>query len=316
MAPIIKVENLRKYYLAYKIGLLDRLFGKKPAWVRAVDDVSLEIEEGETLGLVGESGSGKTTLGKLLVTLERPDAGKYYFMGREVNEETIPWVRQQVAMVFQNPYSSLNPRLTVKEIISEPLGHFDEDKVREAMEMVGLNYREHGDKRPRELSGGQVQRVAIARAIVKRPRFVVLDEPTSALDASLQAQVLNMLMELKEELKMTYLYITHNIATAYYVSNRVAVMYAGKIVEYGDVDEVFKKPMHPYTQSLMSSVPKIGIKEIEPPTGEVPSLVNPPPGCRFHPRCPFAMDICRREEPPVVEARPGIYVKCWLYVKR
>ncbi|MGC8608225.1 MAG: oligopeptide/dipeptide ABC transporter ATP-binding protein, partial [Vulcanisaeta sp.] len=212
-----------------------------------------------------------------LVTLEKPDGGEYYFMGERVTEDKIPWVRQQVAMVFQNPYSSLNPRLTVKEVISEPLGHFDEDKVREAMEMVGLNYKEHSNKRPRELSGGQIQRVAIARAIVKKPRFIVLDEPTSALDASLQAQVLNLLMDLKEQLGLTYLFITHNIAIAYYISDRVAIMYAGKIVEAGNVDEVFKKPMHPYTQLLMKSVPTIGRKELEPPTGEVPSLVNPPP---------------------------------------
>jgi peptide/nickel transport system ATP-binding protein len=312
MAPIIKTENLRKYYLAYKIGLLDRLFGKRPAWVRAVDNVSIEIEEGETLGLIGESGSGKTTLGKLLVTLEKPDGGKYYFMGEEVTEDKIPWVRQQVAMVFQNPYSSLNPRMSVKDIISEPLGHFDEGRVREAMEMVGLNYREHGNKRPRELSGGQVQRVAIARAIVKRPRFIVLDEPTSALDASLQAQVLNLLMDLKEELKLTYLFITHNLAVAYYIADRVAIMYAGKVVEYGDVDEVFKKPMHPYTQSLMKSIPTIGRKTLEPPTGEVPSLINPPPGCRFNPRCPYAMDICREREPEMLSVDKR-KVACWLY---
>ncbi len=314
MSDLVKIENIKKYYLAYKIGILDRLAGRKPVYVRAVDDVSLEIREGEVMGLIGESGSGKTTLGKLLVTLETPDSGKFYFMGKEVNNSTLNFVRNNVAMVFQNPYSSLNPRLSVREIISEPLGHVDDKKVAEAMELVGLNYREHARKRPRELSGGQVQRVAVARAIVKNAKFIVLDEPTSALDASLQAQVLNLLLDLKSKLGLTYLFITHNMAVAYYVADRVAIMYAGKIVEYGEKESVFRKPAHPYTQSLMASIPKMSEKDLKPPSGEVPSLINPPPGCRFNPRCPFAMDICSKKEPPLIDYE-GRKVACWLYNK-
>ena len=314
MSDLVKIENIKKYYLAYKIGILDRLAGRKPVYVRAVDDVSLEIREGEVMGLIGESGSGKTTLGKLLVTLETPDSGKFYFMGKEVNNSTLNFVRNNVAMVFQNPYSSLNPRLSVREIISEPLGHVDDKKVAEAMELVGLNYREHARKRPRELSGGQVQRVAVARAIVKNAKFIVLDEPTSALDASLQAQVLNLLLDLKSKLGLTYLFITHNMAVAYYVADRVAIMYAGKIVEYGEKESVFRKPAHPYTQSLMTSIPKMSEKDLKPPSGEVPSLINPPPGCRFNPRCPFAMDICSKKEPPLIDYE-GRKVACWLYNK-
>ena len=314
MSDLIKIENVKKYYLAYKIGILDRLAGRKPVYVRAVDDVSLEIREGEVMGLIGESGSGKTTLGKLLVTLEPVDSGKFYFMGKEVNNSTINFVRDNVAMVFQNPYSSLNPRLSVREIISEPLGHIDDKRVAETMELVGLNYKEHARKRPRELSGGQVQRVAIARAIVKNAKFIVLDEPTSALDASLQAQVLNLLLDIKSKLGLTYLFITHNMAVAYYVADRIAIMYAGKIVEYGEKEKVFRKPAHPYTQSLMSSIPKMSEKDLKPPSGEVPSLINPPPGCRFNPRCPFAMDICSKKEPPLIDYE-GRKVACWLYNK-
>lgn len=314
MSDLIKIENIKKYYLAYKIGILDRLAGRKPVYVRAVDDVSLEIREGEVMGLIGESGSGKTTLGKLLVTLETPDSGKFYFMGKEVNNSTLNFVRNNVAMVFQNPYSSLNPRLSVREIISEPLGRVDDKKVAEAMELVGLNYREHAHKRPRELSGGQVQRVAVARAIVKNAKFIVLDEPTSALDASLQAQILNLLLDLKSKLGLTYLFITHNMAVAYYVADRVAIMYAGKVIEYGEKENVFRKPAHPYTQSLMTSIPKMSEKDLKPPSGEVPSLINPPPGCRFNPRCPFAMDICSKKEPPLIDYE-GRKVACWLYNK-
>ncbi|MGC8596444.1 MAG: ABC transporter ATP-binding protein [Thermocladium sp.] len=299
---LLKIRDLN---VGYKT-----IFGK----LNVLSDISLDIDRNEIVGIVGESGSGKTTLGKLLVTLETPDSGKFYFMGKEVNNSTLNFVRNNVAMVFQNPYSSLNPRLSVREIISEPLGHINDKKVAEAMELVGLNYREHARKRPRELSGGQVQRVAVARAIVKNAKFIVLDEPTSALDASLQAQVLNLLLDLKSKLGLTYLFITHNMAVAYYVADRVAIMYAGKIVEYGEKESVFRKPAHPYTQSLMTSIPKMSEKDLKPPSGEVPSLINPPPGCRFNPRCPFAMDICSKKEPPLIDYE-GRKVACWLYNK-
>lgn len=304
-------KSIRKYYASSKIGLLDRLTGKKPLFVKALDDVSITINEGEVLGVLGESGCGKTTLAKILATLEKPTYGELYFMGKNAlkNEE---FVRKHVSIVFQNPLLSLNPRLTVEELIYEV--NKNKEEVKKLLDLVGLNYDYVKDKYPNELSGGQAQRVAIARALAKNPSLLILDEPTSALDASVQAQILNLLIDLQKELKITYLFITHNISVAKYISDRLMVLYAGKVVEEGSANDIFEKPLHPYTQGLISSVPKFGVKDLRPPPGEAPSLITPPPGCRFHPRCPFAMQICKVKEPPLLEVE-GRKVACWLYAR-
>ncbi|BCU67113.1 dipeptide/oligopeptide/nickel ABC transporter ATP-binding protein [Sulfolobales archaeon HS-7] len=315
MDEVFKLERVKKYYLATKRGILDSLFGRPKFFVKAVDDVSFSIYKGEVLGLVGESGSGKTTLGKILATLEEPTDGKMYFNGKLVAGDVKKEIRKQVHMVFQNPMSSLNPRLRVKSIVAEPLRKFNEPLVKKSLEMVGLDYTYIKDKLPRELSGGQLQRVAIARALVKNPTFLVLDEPTSALDASVQSQILNLLAKIQRELNITYLFITHNISVARYIADRIVVLYAGKIAEEGNTEDVLTSPAHPYTQALLDSVPTITKKDIKPPTGEVPSLINPPSGCRFHPRCPFVMEICRKNEPPLVE-KGRQRVACWLYKGR
>ncbi|ADN50764.1 ABC transporter ATP-binding protein [Vulcanisaeta distributa] len=322
---IIRTEHLVKVFLAKNYGIINRILREKPLFVRAVDDISIEIPSGKTTALVGESGSGKTTLGRLLVTLEQPTSGKIYFRniditmtrGRELRD-----IRAKLQMVFQDPYSSLNPMMRVRDIIGEPLrnrgvkGKELDDAVAKIMNEVGLDYSSLATRRPSELSGGQRQRVAIARALITNPDFVVLDEPTSALDASTQAQVLNLLIDLQARHNLTYLLITHNIAVAKYMSDLMMIMYMGKIMEIGDTGVILKEPLHPYTQALIESVPDISKPELKPPTGEVGSLVNPPRGCRFYPRCPFRMEVCREKEPPLIEVKNGIKVACWLYVKK
>jgi peptide/nickel transport system ATP-binding protein len=309
---LYKTIDLKKYYLAKKRGILETITRQPPIFVKALDGVSIYIRKGEVLGVVGESGSGKTTLGKILATLEKPTSGSLIFMGIEINDNNEEIVRKHVHMVFQNPATSVNPRMRVKDIVKEAMKNKDEEKVKELLEEVGLDYNYVKDKYPRELSGGQLQRVAIARALAKEPDFLILDEPTSALDASVQSQILNLLVDLQKERNLTYLFITHNIAVARFIADRAIIMYAGKVVEEGDTREVISEPMHPYTQALLNSVPELGKKELKPPSGEVPSLINPPSGCRFHPRCPFAMQICKEREPPLVEVN-GRRVACWLY---
>ncbi|MEM0016692.1 MAG: ABC transporter ATP-binding protein [Saccharolobus sp.] len=309
---LYKTIDLKKYYLASKRGILESIARRPPIYVKALDGISIHIKKGEVLGVVGESGSGKTTLGKVLATLEKPTGGSLIFMGIQVNDKTVNKVRERIHMVFQNPSVSVNPRMKVKDIVKEGMKNKDEEKVKQLLSEVGLDYNYVKDKYPRELSGGQIQRVAIARALAKEPDFLILDEPTSALDVSIQAQILNLLVNLQMEKRLTYLFITHNIAVARYISDRVIVMYAGKVVEEGNTKEVISEPMHPYTQALLNSVPELGKKELKPPSGEVPSLINPPSGCRFNPRCPFAMQICKDKEPPLVEIN-GRKVACWLY---
>ncbi|GAB6944168.1 ABC transporter ATP-binding protein [Vulcanisaeta sp. JCM 14467] len=322
---LIRTENLVKVFLAKNYGIINRILREKPLFVRAVDDVSIEIPTGKTTALVGESGSGKTTLGRLLVTLEQPTSGRIYFHDIDITKargRDLRNIRAKLQMVFQDPYSSLNPMMRIKDIIGEPLknrgvrGKELDEAVAKIMGEVGLDYSSLATRRPSELSGGQRQRVAIARALITNPEFVVLDEPTSALDASTQAQVLNLLVDLQNRHNLTYLLITHNVAVAKYMSDLIMIMYMGKILEIGDTGSVLKEPLHPYTQALIESVPDIGKSELKPPTGEVGSLVNPPKGCRFYPRCPFRMDICREREPPIVEVKNGIKVACWLYVKK
>ena len=315
---LIEAKQASKYFPASKHGVIEAMLRKKIEWVRAVDQVDLQVKSREILGLVGESGAGKTTLGRLFSTLEMPSGGDLTFMGEKLDKKNVRAIRKQIQMVFQNPLESLDPRFTIKNIVQEPLGQMElskkekEERVAQSLNAVGLDPGEYESRRPRDLSGGQRQRIAIARSIVSNPRFVVLDEPTSALDASIQAQVLNLLVDLFEARDYTYLIITHNIAVARFISDRTAVMYAGKIVELGPSEEVIGNPQHPYTQALLKSVPVLGTKEIEGPKGETPSLLRPPSGCRFHPRCPYVMEICKTTEPELMMVGSA-QVACWLF---
>jgi len=312
MSEIIRLDNVEKYYLAQKRGLVDTIIKVPKIFVKALDGVSISISQGSVVAIVGESGSGKTTLGKIITTLENPTRGEVFFEGIKVEKKNYVEIRKKLDMVFQNPGTSLNPKMKIKDIVSEPLGHFDEKKVSDVINEVGLSYNEVKDKQPREMSGGQVQRVAIAKALMKQPNLLVLDEPTSALDESIQAQVLNLLVDIQEKFKLTYLFITHNILVAKYISDFITVLYAGKIVEYGPTEDVLSKPLHPYTQLLLSSVPTTDTREVKPPVGDVPSLINLPSGCRFHPRCPFVMEVCKTKDPPL-RNNGNNQVACWLY---
>jgi peptide/nickel transport system ATP-binding protein len=310
---------LKKYFPAVKKGMLDVLLRVKVPLIKAVDGVDITISEGETLALVGESGSGKSTLGRMLVSLETPTDGEIQFMGQPVKgKKSLRKLRQNVQMVFQNPADSLDPRMSVKSVVTEPLlargvrGQEKDAEFSSALSLVGLDADTFANRRPRDLSGGQRQRVAVARAIVSNPKFIVLDEPTSALDASVQGQVLNLLAQLHDELGFTYLLITHNIAVARYISDTIAVMYAGKIVETGPTETVLREPRHPYTQALFKAVPTLENREITPPVGEVPSLIDLPDGCRYHPRCPFAKERCKTVQPPFF-ASGKVEVACCLY---
>jgi len=316
---LIETRGLTKHFLTAKKGIMDTLARTRIPVVQAVQKVDLAIGEGEVVALVGESGSGKTTLGRLMVTLEKATSGELYHKGQKVaGRAAVKKLRSNVQMVFQNPIESLDPRMSIESIVTEPLLRKglskQERKARfeAALQRVGLDAATFAQRRPRDLSGGQRQRVAVARAVIPDPQFIVLDEPTSALDASVQSQVLNLLAILREELRLTYLLITHNIAIARYISDRVGVMYAGEIVEIGPTEEVLAAPKHPYTQALFGSVPSLERKEIVPPVGEVPSLINLPSGCKFHPRCPFAMEVCKTTEPDLKKVN-GEKVACWLY---
>ncbi len=298
--------------------MLESISRKRASYIRAVDHVDIEIADKEILALVGESGSGKTTLGLLLCTLEALTDGEIYFKGMKLDKANLGKARRQMQMVFQNPSESLNPRMNVRSIVMEALQKYHlskeekQNQFEESMSAVGLNPREFAGRRPKDLSGGQKQRVAIARAIASNPTFIVLDEPTSALDASIQAQVLNLLEGLHQQYGFTYLLITHNIAVARFISDRIAVMYAGKLVEIGPTDDVMTDPKHPYTQALLKSVPSLVARGLEAPTGETPSLLRPPSGCRYHPRCPNAMEVCKTTDPALTKVK-GSSVACWLY---
>ncbi|MEM3831682.1 MAG: ABC transporter ATP-binding protein [Sulfolobales archaeon] len=317
---ILETQNLKIYF---------RVRGSFTKKVRAVDGVDLYVEEGETLGIVGESGSGKSTLGRAILGLIKPTSGRILYMGRDIwnmKRSEYREFRRNTQMVFQDPHTSLNPRMTIVEILEEPLRAFNIDVgntvkyLSERLTEVGLG-PEFLYRYPHELSGGQKQRIAILRAIISKPKLVVLDEPTSSLDVSVQAQILELLKDLRKKHGFTYVFISHDISVVKYMSDRIAVMYLGKLFEVSDSDTVFEKPQHPYTQILLSSIPipdpEIARKrERLKPIGEPPSPINPPRGCRFHPRCPFAMDVCRREEPPLVEVEKGHFASCWLHVKR
>jgi len=318
---LIKTNQLTKFFLASKRGLLEDIARKPVLYVKAVDHVDMEIAEHEILALVGESGSGKTTLGLLLCTLERSTEGEVVFMDQKIDKSTEGNVRRQVQMVFQNPSESLDPRMNVRGIVMEALQKFNlskeekDQRFEDSLRAVGLDPHEFASRRPGGLSGGQKQRIAIARAIASSPKFVVLDEPTSALDASIQAQVLNLLVGLHEKFGFTYLLITHNIAVARFISDRTAVMYAGKLVELGPTNDIMTDPKHPYTRALLKSVPTLETRGLEAPKGETPSLLHPPSGCRYHPRCPYAMDICKTTDPEIIRIKNSS-VACWLYPKQ
>ncbi|MBN1861868.1 MAG: ABC transporter ATP-binding protein [Candidatus Thermoplasmatota archaeon] len=317
---IVKATKLKKYF-----PLKEGIFSSTKEHIKAVDTIDIQIRKGETFGLVGESGCGKTTLGRVLIHLIPPTGGTLVFMGSNltaINKSELRKLRPHMQIVFQDPSSSLNPRMTVKTIIGEPLkinkrykGEALTKKVLELLCTVGLD-EQHLYRYPHEFSGGQKQRIGVARALALNPDFIVLDEPTSALDVSVQAQILNLFKDLQEKFQLTYLFITHDLSVIKYISDRVAVMYAGKIVECAPTKDLFWEQLHPYTNALLSAIPiadpRMKRKHIHL-KGEVPSLISPPSGCRFHPRCPHAMPKCSEAEPELKEYHKDHFIACYLY---
>ena len=313
---LVEVKNLKEYF-----NISTGLFTTKP--LKAVDDVSFAIRKGETLGLVGESGCGKTTVGRTLLHLYKPTAGEIWFDGKKIEtRKDILEYRKKSAMVFQDPYSSLNPRMTVSDIIAEPLDVHKmytnkaerQERILDLMAKVGLN-SEHANRYAHEFSGGQRQRIGIARALSMSPEFLVCDEPVSALDVSIQAQVINMFDELQEQMDLTYLFIAHDLLVVRHISDRIAVMYLGKMVELADSKEIYDHPLHPYTKSLMSAVPLPDPKKARENkrivlSGDIPSPLNAPSGCPFRTRCPYATDACAEAMPEFKEVAAGHFVAC------
>jgi oligopeptide transport system ATP-binding protein len=322
MGKLIEIKSLKKYF-PVKGGLFQKVVG----YVKAVDDVSLDIYEGETLGLVGESGCGKSTFGRSILQLIQPSEGSVKYKDHELTQlkgEELRRMRTQMQIIFQNPYSSLNPRQMIERTLTEPMvvhgiarGDAARDRAAELLTTVGLEPYFLG-RFPSEFSGGQRQRIGIARALSVNPKFIVCDEPISSLDVSIQSQIVNLLRKLQKELGLTYLFISHDLSMVRYISNRIAVMYLGKIAELATTDQVVNTPLHPYTQALWSAIPipDPAIEETRERIlleGDVPSPVNPPPGCRFSTRCWKVMDICRKVEPELIEINPGQQVACHLY---
>ena len=319
---LLHVEELHRSF-DVSLPAIERLMrGKKRATLKAVDGISFTMRRGETFALVGESGCGKSTVARLVVGLYRPTSGRVVFAGQELarlkSRKAAAPLRRRLQMIFQDPYASLNPRWQVKRIIAEPLRTHRlvaskatlRQRVAELLLQVRLSPVD-GDKFPHEFSGGQRQRISIARALASNPEFLVCDEPTSALDVSVQAQILNLMKDLQRQLGLTYLFISHNLAVIYQMSDRVGVMYLGRLVEIASAERLFAAPRHPYTQLLLDTIPSIEItgREREPVGGEVPNPINPPPGCSFHPRCPFAYERCRRERPELIDVG-GTLVAC------
>ena len=322
-AELLRVEELKKYFPA-KGTLFYNESGVRETGriVHAVDGVSFSLDSNSTLGVVGESGCGKTTLARAVLMLTKPTSGNVYFEGQRLSYNMMKQVRPDMQIVFQDPFSSLDPRMRARDIVAEPLTVVSKDtgevkeRVKTIFDQVGLS-AEHLNKFPNELSGGQRQRLAVGRAVVTRPKLVVLDEPTSALDASTQAQILNLLRQIQEEYKMSYLLISHNIDVVRHMSDRIAVMYLGKFVEIGPTEDVINSPKHPYTAALVSSVPKPDPRaraEMIEIKGETPSPINPPAGCRYHPRCPFATNMCSQEEPKLEQVETNL-VSCHYPIK-
>jgi len=325
MNKIIEIKNLKKHY-----PILGGVLRHKINSVKALDDVDLEIKRGECLGIVGESGCGKTTLGKTLIRLFEPTSGQILFYDKKRKSSSVniskmsnrelkkKGIRKKIQMIFQDPTTSLNPRMLVKNIIAEPItlsenldGKSLNKKIIELLHIVGLN-ESHLFRYPHEFSGGQRQRIAIARAIATKPEFIVMDEPTSALDVSVQAQILNLLHDLRSKFKLTYLFITHHLLVVKYISNRIAVMYLGKIVEIAKTNDLFKNPSHPYTFALLSGIPMPDMKKRKKMVlkGDVPSPIDPPKGCNFHTRCSFSIKKCKHENPELVDCGNGHKVAC------
>lgn len=326
---ILEVKNLKKYF-PIKKGLLLREVGQ----VKAVDDVSFHVQRGETLGLVGESGCGKSTLGRALIRLYEPTSGEVQFDGQNfltIKGEKLRQMRKNMQMIFQDPYASLDPRMTVGQILTQPFEIHNMlspseriDKVKSLLETVGLK-ASHINRYPHEFSGGQRQRISIARAVALNPSLIIADEPVSALDVSIQAQVLNLMKDLQEKLKLTYVFISHDLSVIEHLCDRIAVMYLGKIVEIAPREELFSNPQHPYTQALIAAIPRVGFgKKMMKKSlaGEVPSPINPPSGCTFHTRCPMKMDICSQKLPALKsqtingkQSAAGHQTACWLFEK-
>ncbi|HZU88578.1 MAG TPA: ABC transporter ATP-binding protein [Stellaceae bacterium] len=319
--PLIEIRGLRMHFPITEGVLIGRRIGE----VKAVDGVDFSIQRGETLGLVGESGCGKTTIGRCLLRLEQPTAGEIFYDGVDIarlGRKDLLHLRRRIQVIFQDPYSSLNPRMKIGAIIAEPLKVHGiggnaagrAARVRELLSICGLDPA-FADRYPHEMSGGQRQRVGIARALALEPEFIVCDEAVSALDVSIQAQIVNLLEDLRARFGLTYLFIAHDLSVVRHICQRVAVMYLGRIVELAACDELFEHPLHPYTQALLSAVPVPdptveATRKFRPVKGEVPSPINPPSGCAFHPRCPLAVEPCRRSRPELRELRPGHWVAC------
>lgn len=321
-SPMLRASGLKRYF-DVSPPWLNRVVERLPRQIlKAVDGIDFEIARGETLGLVGESGCGKSTVARLIVGLHAPTGGSIELEGRNIaglsRQEMAP-MRQRLQMIFQDPYASLNPRWRVRDVVAEPIRAFKlvtgeeaiSDRVGQLLSQVGLNPLD-GDKFPHEFSGGQRQRISIARALASEPEFLVCDEPTSALDVSVQAQILNLMMDLQKELGLTYLFISHNLAVVYHISDRVGVMYLGKLVEVAPAKELFAHPRHPYTRLLLDTIPDLDMtgRERAPVAGEVPNPISPPSGCTFHPRCPYATERCKAELPTPRKLESGAVVAC------
>ena len=321
---IVSLNNIKKWFPVRQGFLANILARGEQQFVRAVDGVSFDIKRGEVFGLVGESGSGKTTVGRLALRLLEPTDGKVLFNNIDLtsySKEDLRQLRSRMQVIFQDPMASLNPRMTVSDAISHPLEIHQPDKVEHKEEILHAILEDVGlsppeiflNKYPHQLSGGQRQRVVIARALVTEPDLILADEPIAMADVSVRALLLELMIQLKDEHNLTYLFITHDLATAKYICDRIGVMYLGKLVEVSGLSNVYRKPLHPYTQALMAAVPipdPLRRRSIPLPRGEIPSPINPPPGCRFHPRCPYVEDICGRDEPELREIEPGHTVAC------
>ena len=322
--PLLKVENVSKHF-QIKSSFIDKYFFKKPNTVKAVSNISLDIRQGETLGLIGESGCGKSTLGRVILRLHEPTGGKVFFGSAEVTalkHQELKKIKRKMQIIFQDPYASLNPRMSVADIIRLPLKVHEslsrkemDQRVADITERVGLK-PQHLRRYPHQFSGGQRQRIGIARALILRPEFVVCDEPVSALDVSIQAQIIQLMGKLRDEFSLTILFISHDISVVAYLSDRIAVMYLGELVEIGGVGELLKNPLHPYTQVLLDAIPQvehIGVHKRIILKGDIPSPLAPPSGCKFHTRCPEAMQRCSIEVPVSRESCANHWVSCHLF---